>query len=81
MDLTTAELADVIDDPFIRREILRALEEAEAVGGLAQSDVDLLREHEAELLMLNDDAVDGILLLVGSELAMAKLIFGGASNG
>jgi hypothetical protein len=74
MELSAAELADVIDDPFVRREIMRALDDAEATGSVDPSDAELLLEHDKLLLLLDSPEIDATLLAIGSELALLKLM-------
>lgn len=80
MDITLSELADVIDDPFERREIMRALEEAEESGELEQADAELLKEHALALLTLNNKEVTVVLAMAGSDAAMLFMMFGGADG-
>lgn len=76
MDITLSELADVIEDPFERREVMRALEEAHETGSLAQSDIDMLKQHALTLLTLNNKEVMAVLVLIGSDEAITLMMLG-----
>jgi hypothetical protein len=73
MDITLAELADVIDDPFVAKEILRALKDFED-GGVDDTDALLLIENASALLLLNDKLIVGTLAMLGVPAAMAIMM-------
>ncbi len=77
MDITAFDLAEVIDDPHERREILRTLNEAYETGMMEDGDKDLLLEHAAALLTLDNNEIDAILLLMGAPKALAKAFSNG----
>lgn len=70
-DIDLASLADVIDDPFERREVMRAVEAA-GDDNLSHEDVALLTEHALPLLLLDNYELTTVLAVLGVPAAIAR---------
>ena len=70
-DIDLASLADVIDDPFERREVLRAVEAA-GEDALTSEDVARLQEHALPLLLLDNYELTTVLAVLGVPAAIAR---------
>ena len=75
-DVDIADLADVIDDPFERREVKRALDEF-AAGVINEDERQLVLRYSDELMRLNHRDMNTLLAVLGDQRALMKALLGG----
>lgn len=75
MNFDDIELDDIIDDPFERREVKRALEEF-ACGGGTDEERNVLMQCASELMETGNRDVSKLLAVLGHPTAVMRELFG-----